>query len=106
MKNYYDIIIVGAGFAGLSCAQELKDTNLSVLILEKNNQVGLKPCGHGVTSNDLGFIPKKFLNFELRPLSVYYHDKKINMPDDFELVSSIDREKVLNYFVKTSGSNT
>lgn len=106
MRNFYNVIIIGAGFAGLSCALYLKDSNLSVLVLEKNNQVGLKPCGHGITTNDLEFIPKKFLNYNLKPLSVFYNNHKINMPKDFELVSSIDRRKVLKYFIRNLKDNT
>jgi len=36
----YDVIVVGAGLAGLSAAKELQHLNRSVLILEANNRVG------------------------------------------------------------------
>ena len=36
----YDVIIVGAGLAGLSAAKELQHLNRSVLILEANNRIG------------------------------------------------------------------
>lgn len=36
----YDVIIVGAGIAGLSAAKELQHLNRSVLILEANNRIG------------------------------------------------------------------
>lgn len=36
----YDVVIVGAGIAGLACAQELLKQNFSVLILEGRNRVG------------------------------------------------------------------
>jgi flavin-dependent dehydrogenase len=35
MSNYYDVVIVGAGFAGLECAKNLVGSGLKVLILEK-----------------------------------------------------------------------
>lgn len=49
MANYFDVIIVGAGPAGLQCAYHLKNTNLSVLVIEKNEVVGEKACGGGLT---------------------------------------------------------
>jgi geranylgeranyl reductase len=44
-----DVLIVGAGPAGLSCAKALGDSNLSVLVLEKNKIVGPKVCAGGIT---------------------------------------------------------
>jgi len=49
MKKKYDVIIIGAGPAGLKCAEGLKDSKLSVLIIEKNKIIGPKVCGGGLT---------------------------------------------------------
>jgi len=46
---HYDVIIIGAGPAGLACASELKDSDLQVLIIEKNDQIGPKICAGGLT---------------------------------------------------------
>jgi monoamine oxidase len=40
LSHRYDVIIVGAGIAGLSAAKELQHLNRSVLILEANNRIG------------------------------------------------------------------
>jgi geranylgeranyl reductase len=45
----YDVIIVGAGPAGLRCAEILSTSSLSVLVLEKNPIVGDKVCAGGIT---------------------------------------------------------
>ncbi len=45
----YDVIIVGAGPAGLRCAEILGSSNLSVLLLEKQAIVGQKICAGGIT---------------------------------------------------------
>jgi len=55
LKNKYDVIVIGAGAAGLMCASRLAK-NKKVLILEKMNLVGkkLRICGKGrcnVTNN-------------------------------------------------------
>jgi len=50
MKDKYDVVVVGAGPAGLSCAEVLAKGGKSVLVLEKNNEVGLKICAGGLTA--------------------------------------------------------
>lgn len=53
-KKEYDIIIIGAGPAGLKCAEELKNSKLTVLLIEKNNLIGPKICAGGLT----GLVPR------------------------------------------------
>lgn len=40
----YDVVIVGAGPGGLSCARHLSGSGLRVLVLEKNDRLGKKIC--------------------------------------------------------------
>ncbi|GAU07648.1 FAD-dependent oxidoreductase [Desulfoplanes formicivorans] len=49
LKNRYDVVIVGAGPAGLACGMGLRDTRLSVLILERKDVIGPKTCAGGLT---------------------------------------------------------
>ncbi len=42
MKNHYDVIIIGAGAAGLFCAAQVGQAGRSVLLLEHANKVGKK----------------------------------------------------------------
>lgn len=46
MKKEYDVILVGAGPAGIFCAYELmiKNPNLSVLLVEKGNDIYSRKC--------------------------------------------------------------
>lgn len=44
MPDPYDVVIVGAGPAGLSCASRLSGSGLKVLVLEKNDRLGKKIC--------------------------------------------------------------
>jgi flavin-dependent dehydrogenase len=50
MKSRYDVIIIGAGPAGLAVAEELKNTRLTVLLIEKNSVIGPKICAGGITN--------------------------------------------------------
>lgn len=48
----YDVIIVGAGPAGLAAAKDLASAHKKVLVLEKNKVVGDKVCAGGLTLKD------------------------------------------------------
>ena len=48
--NKYDVVIVGAGPAGLECAYQFKNTNYSVLIIEGEIIIGEKLCAGGLTN--------------------------------------------------------
>lgn len=49
----YDVIIIGAGPAGLSCAQVTASRGYSTLVIERNNSIGRKVCAGGITWNGL-----------------------------------------------------
>ena len=40
MKNHYDILAVGAGYAGAAAARALADRGKRVLVLERRDHVG------------------------------------------------------------------
>jgi geranylgeranyl reductase family protein len=56
MERIHDIIVVGAGPAGASCARRAAELGLSVLILEKAETPGTKPCAGGMTERALALL--------------------------------------------------
>ncbi|EKG15492.1 Amine oxidase [Macrophomina phaseolina MS6] len=50
MKCFYDVIVIGAGFAGLVAARDLSKENLSVLLIEGRDRIG----GRTWTAKELG----------------------------------------------------
>lgn len=124
MKAEYEIIIIGAGPAGLECAAGLAGSGKSVLLIEKNDVIGPKICGGGLTSLAQDFdvpvemtdvfnsveleIGGRSLNLELkkpiRTLSRYdlgqHQLSKVKSCKDIEIttglkVNSIDKEKIV-----------
>lgn len=54
-SDFYDVVIIGAGPAGLSCAKTLAGSHLSVLVIDRKEQPGVKACGGGITHLAAGF---------------------------------------------------
>lgn len=59
MNNRFDVIIIGAGPAGLACAQALAGSSHRVLLVEKNEVIGPKICAGALTRAAVDFgIPE------------------------------------------------
>ncbi|MDH4232906.1 MAG: NAD(P)/FAD-dependent oxidoreductase, partial [Nitrospirota bacterium] len=52
----FDVVIAGAGPAGLKCAEVLGGTGLSVLVIEKKVTIGQKTCAGGLTVLNKNFV--------------------------------------------------
>jgi len=48
MREQYDVVIVGAGPSGTTCARELAAHDASVLLIDKKSPGWHKPCGGGI----------------------------------------------------------
>jgi len=87
MIKSYDVIIVGAGPAGLRCAQVLSKSDLSVLLLEKNPVFGDKVCAGGLTRKSmeiLGF-PDEVIEHKITQTALFSRKRKsqTNAPEPF-----------------------
>ena len=93
-KNY-DVVIIGAGPAGLMAAKYLAEQNKKVIVVEKNKKIGPKVCAGGLTIKDFDLgIDKNLVEF-------FYSKVKINFPgseeyieDDEPFIATVDREKL------------
>jgi len=77
--NSYDVVIVGAGPAGLRAAEVLKNSDLNVLLIEKKDVIGQKICAGGFTRNSL----------EIMDVPEYLFERKIKK----SLLKSTKREQ-------------
>ena len=86
MKSY-DVIIVGAGPAGLMCAETLLDSKLKVLLLEKNKVFGKKICAGGLTRKDMDLLhfPDEIIEHKVNKTAIYSKKRRseTNAPEAF-----------------------
>ena len=85
----YDITIVGAGPAGVSCALSLLPTDLKVLIIDKENFPRDKICGDALSGDVMkqlkNFFPKVYEDFKDLPMIHPSYGVKIFAPNGDEL---------------------
>lgn len=56
--NHFDVIIVGAGPAGASCALALKNANLTILLIDKDSFPRDKICGDAIGGRSVKLLEK------------------------------------------------
>lgn len=98
----YDVIIIGAGPAGLNCARILGYNGKQVLLLEKNNVIGPKVCAGGLTGKDLKYLnlPDSILDGKFNTINFYAEKTKYKFHLDYDFIYTIDRKKLGSWQLK------
>lgn len=94
--EYYDVIVVGASIAGLECAKNLGNSDLNVLVVERNKQIGRKVCAEGIIPGDLNYISKDLVNFDFQRVIIHYKNKATIFFGDRGIISTINRKNFLD----------
>ena len=87
----YDVIIVGAGPAGLSCAEITARHGASTLVLERKKSIGEKVCAGGITWN--GLI-NKLNDISERSFStqyIYTKKQRFRVSEDNPIIATVNR---------------
>lgn len=98
MNDKFDVIIVGAGPAGLKCAEQFKNSGLSVLLIEKNKIIGPKTCAGGITSLGAIFDLPESKTRNFGKLTVCLSDK-VHKVDLVNPIKTIDRYDLGQYLL-------
>lgn len=108
MKNKYDIIVVGAGPAGSMAARFASEQGVSVLMLEKDRDVGYPVrCGEAVNKKSI----EEFIEPNEKWIAAKINKFSLNSPDgteviiEFEETGYILERRIFDYELAKSASN-
>ncbi len=99
----YDIIIIGGGPAGLSCAKTAADEGMKPLVIERKRTIGKKVCAGGITWNGLiqkipGITPEK----EFPSQFLYSKFQRAQITAKTPIIATINREKLGQYMANSA----
>ncbi len=98
--EYYDVIIIGAGPAGLKCAEILGGSELKVLLLEKNEIIGPKVCAGLMTSDGIKYLNQDVEVNQFKQVIIHSMLGKTKVDLTDYPVYTIDRKKLGQWQLK------
>ncbi|MBU1204584.1 MAG: NAD(P)/FAD-dependent oxidoreductase [Nanoarchaeota archaeon] len=95
MKSH-DVVIIGAGPAGLTCAEKLAKADKKVLLLEQNEIIGPKICAGGLSSHgsDYPGLPDKLLEHKYKKIIFHTPFNKAIIKLNKDSIYTIDRKNL------------
>lgn len=102
----FDVVIIGAGPAGLAAAKILGEGGKKVLLVEKNQKIGPKICAGGLTSKSLELgIPISLAERIFYSIKINYLGKTLEIKDNKPLAITINRTKLAQWQLQQIGEN-
>ncbi|PIE66545.1 MAG: monooxygenase [Desulfobacterales bacterium] len=90
-----DILIIGAGPAGLACAKVLAENGLKVVVVERKPSVGPKVCAGGITYSGLiKHIPPEYIEKEFPEQHIFTPRQRLTVAESAPIIATIDREQI------------
>ncbi len=101
----FDVVIIGAGPAGLRCAETLGNSRLKVLVLEKNKEVGPKVCAGGLTGKDIEYLnlPQDLIDFQYDEIKLHVKNSCSTIKHSDNFAYTIDRKNLGQWQLKKLG---
>lgn len=92
-----EVVIVGAGPAGLECAKHLAKAGKDVLVLERSTIVGKKVCAGGLTSKDFVFSVPKTNVKKFRKIFFVFPHRKVAVKRKIPIITTLSRIELGKY---------
>lgn len=89
---FYDVIIVGAGPAGLTCAEVTAQHGASTLVLERKKILGQKVCAGGITWNGLITKLKDISERSFATQHIFSKKQTFTVSEKNPIIATVNRE--------------
>ncbi len=94
-----DILIIGAGPAGLACAKLLAEQGRQVIVLERHKVIGYKVCAGGITWDGLlRHVPERLIERSFCDQHIFSNYQKTVVREKNPIIATINR-KVLGQWM-------
>ncbi|WP_321492672.1 NAD(P)/FAD-dependent oxidoreductase [uncultured Desulfobacter sp.] len=93
--EYSEIIIIGAGPAGLTCARILAQAGRQVVLIERKKQPGPKVCAGGITWNGfLRHVPQQILQRTFPEQHIITPWQHVYVREEQPIIATVDRAEL------------
>ena len=97
----YDVVIIGGGPAGLSCAATLARSGVNVMLLERKKNIGRKVCAGGITWHGLiKQVPANLIQRTFPEQYIFSNWQKICFRKQDPIIATVNREELGKWMMK------
>jgi len=98
---HFHVIIIGAGPAGLACAQILSQNGIKTLVVEKKKEIGPKVCAGGLTWGGLAdAIPQDLIERAFPVQHIRSRYQKTSLCSPSPIIVTVNRKRLGQFMLK------
>jgi menaquinone-9 beta-reductase len=92
---HYDVLIIGAGPGGLTCATKLAQENIKVLVVDRKSVVGPKACAGGITWNGIiQRVPEHLIEQSFKEQTIITRFQNICVSEKHPIIATVNRRNL------------
>lgn len=104
---HFDVIIIGAGPGGLSCATQLARNGASTLVVERKSEIGPKVCAGGITWSGLtDDIPQQLIERAFPKQYIKTPFQSCYVEETHPIIATVNRKKLGQYMAQFAKENS